>query len=183
VNPEGERALDDMLADSVRADLRSARAGATVSRTYTVFHRTLEQPIGHLIEAMGGAAVAHWTSPAGRVECFANIEAFHQTYPAYTLAFGRTSDSARLRSLLLGGTQGLALTPLEMAIVQMVAQGRTNNEIAHQLDRAESTIKNRVSVLFQKFAVIDRTQLALKARDLRLLPGYDSDESELSRAA
>ena len=55
------------------------------------------------------------------------------------------------------------LTDTEIRILQHVAAGMSNKEIASRLSLAESTVKNRLSVLFEKIGVLDRTQAAIYA--------------------
>ncbi len=55
------------------------------------------------------------------------------------------------------------LTETEVKILQHVAAGMSNKEIAACLSLAESTVKNRLSVLFEKIGVLDRTQAAIFA--------------------
>lgn len=55
------------------------------------------------------------------------------------------------------------LSDREVALLQLVATGLSNKEIAEELGLAESTIKNRLSILFQKLDVKDRTQAAIYA--------------------
>lgn len=58
------------------------------------------------------------------------------------------------------------LTPLterEQDILRLVAQGHENQEIADQLHLSEKTIRNRLSVVFEKLHVNNRTQAALYA--------------------
>jgi DNA-binding NarL/FixJ family response regulator len=55
------------------------------------------------------------------------------------------------------------LTETEVKILQHVAAGMSNKEIANKLSLAESTVKNRLSVLFEKIGVLDRTQAAIYA--------------------
>jgi DNA-binding NarL/FixJ family response regulator len=66
---------------------------------------------------------------------------------------------------------GLAdpLTDREREILTLVAQGLTNRAIAQRLFLAEGTIKNYVTNILQKIGVRDRTQAALRARELGLL--------------
>lgn len=61
------------------------------------------------------------------------------------------------------------LSEREQEIVQALAQGLTNREIALRLNLAEGTIKNYVTTILQKLGVRDRTQAALRARELGLL--------------
>jgi len=67
--------------------------------------------------------------------------------------------------------QGLAepLSERESEILQLVAQGLTNREIANRLSLAQGTVKNYVTTILQKLGARDRTQAALRARELGLL--------------
>lgn len=61
------------------------------------------------------------------------------------------------------GVNVAGLTDRELALLQLVANGLSNKEIADELGLAESTVKNRLSILFQKLDVKDRTQAAIYA--------------------
>ncbi|MER6290239.1 response regulator transcription factor [Streptomyces sviceus] len=61
------------------------------------------------------------------------------------------------------------LSPREIDILRLVARGRTNREIAAQLYLSEGTVKNHVSRILSRLSLRDRTQAALRARDLGLL--------------
>jgi DNA-binding NarL/FixJ family response regulator len=57
-------------------------------------------------------------------------------------------------------------TPLsarEMEILQHIARGRSNKEIAHDLGISRQTVKNHMTNILRKLAVNDRTQAALYA--------------------
>ncbi|MGW7208556.1 response regulator [Streptomyces sp. NPDC054837] len=66
-------------------------------------------------------------------------------------------------------TTAPALSPREIDILRLVARGRTNREIAAQLYLSEGTVKNHISRILSRLALRDRTQAALRARDLGLL--------------
>ena len=51
----------------------------------------------------------------------------------------------------------------------MLADGRSNREIAAALFLAEGTVKNLVTSVLAKLDVRDRTQAALRARDLGIV--------------
>ncbi len=53
------------------------------------------------------------------------------------------------------------LTPREKDILELVAQGLSNREIAHQLFITEGTVRNALSIILEKLKVRDRTQLAI----------------------
>src|SRR5699024_7204949 len=55
------------------------------------------------------------------------------------------------------------LTDRELAIVQLVGEGRTNREIASTLYLSIGTVKNYISTVLQKLDCRDRTQLAILA--------------------
>jgi DNA-binding NarL/FixJ family response regulator len=61
------------------------------------------------------------------------------------------------------------LSEREIEILKLVSQGLTNKEIANKLFLAEGTVKNYVTSILQKIDARDRTQAALRARELGLL--------------
>lgn len=62
-----------------------------------------------------------------------------------------------------------ALTPREREILERIAGGRSNKEIAALLDLAENTVKNHVHVILEKLGVQDRTQAVTKAIERGIL--------------
>ena len=61
------------------------------------------------------------------------------------------------------------LSGRERAVLGLLARGLSNKEIAERLFLAEGTVKNHVSTILQKIDARDRTQAALKARELGFL--------------
>jgi DNA-binding NarL/FixJ family response regulator len=61
------------------------------------------------------------------------------------------------------------LSEREKEILHLLAQGLSNREIAIRLSLAQGTVKNYVTAILQKLGVRDRTQAALRARELGLL--------------
>lgn len=61
---------------------------------------------------------------------------------------------------------GENLSEREMEILKLVSRGLSNKEIGLRLSLTEGTVKNYVSAILQKLGVQDRTQAALKAREL-----------------
>lgn len=55
------------------------------------------------------------------------------------------------------------LTEREITVLRLVADGKTNKEIANSLDLSEKTVKNHVRNIFHKLQVYDRTQAAILA--------------------
>ena len=62
-----------------------------------------------------------------------------------------------------------SLTPRELDILRLLANGRTNTDIAAQLFLSEGTVRNYVSGIFTKLDVTDRTQAAIIALRHRLV--------------
>ena len=58
------------------------------------------------------------------------------------------------------------LSERELAILRLIAEGLPNKAIAQRLHLADGTVKNYVSSILSKLDVNDRTQAALRARDL-----------------
>jgi DNA-binding NarL/FixJ family response regulator len=61
------------------------------------------------------------------------------------------------------------LSDREREILTLVAQGLSNSEIAARLNLAAGTVKNYVTNILQKLDVRDRTQAAVRARELGLV--------------
>lgn len=55
------------------------------------------------------------------------------------------------------------LTYREVEVLQLVAQGLSNQEIAQKLFLSEKTVKNHLTNIFRKISVADRTQAVLYA--------------------
>jgi DNA-binding NarL/FixJ family response regulator len=61
------------------------------------------------------------------------------------------------------------LSEREIEILALLAHGLSNREIAERLCLAQGTVKNYVTTILQKLGARDRTQAALRARELGLI--------------
>ena len=61
------------------------------------------------------------------------------------------------------GSLMVPLSPREMEILQQIAQGKSNKEIAYELGISRQTVKNHMTNILRKLAVNDRTQAAIYA--------------------
>ena len=62
-----------------------------------------------------------------------------------------------------GEAQVEEITNRELEVIRLVAQGRSNFEIAQELVISEKTVKTHVSNILAKLNLSDRTQLAIYA--------------------
>lgn len=60
------------------------------------------------------------------------------------------------------------LSPRELEVLQGLTQGKTNKEIARDLDIREPTVKLHMKTLYRKIGVSNRTQAAIIAKDAGL---------------
>jgi DNA-binding NarL/FixJ family response regulator len=77
---------------------------------------------------------------------------------------------AALRRLSTREAENEHLTEREREILELVAGGLENRAIAARLHLSEKTVGNRLSEIFQKLGVTNRTQAALIARERGLVP-------------
>jgi DNA-binding NarL/FixJ family response regulator len=62
-----------------------------------------------------------------------------------------------------------ALTERELDVLRLLADGLSNREIGNKLSLTEGTVKNYVTNVLQKIGARDRTQAALRGRELGLV--------------
>lgn len=64
----------------------------------------------------------------------------------------------------------LGITSREQQVLDLLAAGKSNKEIAAKLGISPNTVKTQVASLYQKLEVQRRTQAVQKARELALIP-------------
>ena len=82
------------------------------------------------------------------------------------LEFGRKGRSPSSSSRTI---QQDELSPREIEILRLLAEGASNRKIAEKLVLAEGTVKNHVSNILSKLHIENRTQAAHLARERKLL--------------
>jgi DNA-binding CsgD family transcriptional regulator len=65
--------------------------------------------------------------------------------------------------------ESLGISAREREVLELLAAGRSNKEIARHLDVSPNTVKTHVGKLFEKLAVRRRTQAISRARELGIL--------------
>jgi DNA-binding NarL/FixJ family response regulator len=109
-------------------------------------------PVGTLVEAIQAAARGEsFLQPSIAAKVVAEFNRLRRPEPA---------AQPRLIELL---------SARECEVLRQLARGKSNKEIAVALDLAEGTVKNHMSNILGKLQVMDRTQAALRARELGLI--------------
>lgn len=86
--------------------------------------------------------------------------------PAFAQCFGEIRDFLAIHD---GAQQSVtcfpSLTPRERALLELLAHGLDNWQIAAHLNLSEKTVRNKVSAVFDKLEVATRAQAIVRARD------------------
>jgi DNA-binding NarL/FixJ family response regulator len=127
----------------------------------------------HLFEAIRAGARAYLLKDADAEELVDVIERVHRGEaaldPTVTL---RVFDEFRRMSAEQEVDQ---LTEREREILQLLAEGHDNRTIGQRLHLSEKTVGNRLSEIFQKLGVTNRTQAALVAVQRGLIAAPRTD--------
>ncbi|MDQ6643329.1 MAG: response regulator transcription factor [Chloroflexota bacterium] len=67
------------------------------------------------------------------------------------------------------------LSERELDVLQLIAEGRSNKEIARSLYVSLGTVKTHLKHIYSKLEVHTRTQAIARARDLRILSSGPKD--------
>lgn len=70
-------------------------------------------------------------------------------------------------------TRFAALSPRQRQVLELIARGRDNAQIAAALGLSEKTVRNQVSAIFDRLAVANRAQAIVRAREAGLGTGDD----------
>jgi DNA-binding NarL/FixJ family response regulator len=63
------------------------------------------------------------------------------------------------------------LTPRELEVLELIAAGDKNSQIAEELVISDKTVRNHITNIFSKLQVADRAQAIIKAREAGLTDG------------
>ena len=69
-----------------------------------------------------------------------------------------------------GQVASLGITPRELEILELIAEGLSNREIAERVHVSENTVKTHSSRVFDKLGARRRTQAVQLGKALRLIP-------------
>lgn len=118
-----------------------------------------------VLDAISSGAVAYLLKDAAEADILASIRGETRLSPSVAAkVLGAVRRTHTIEENTVGGDDSEeALTNREGAILRLVAIGRSNKEIANELNLAEGTVKNYVSRIMDKLNVRSRTELAVKA--------------------
>lgn len=126
-----------------------------------IFDALRSGAVGYLLKDVGSAQLVEAIRAAARGESILEPSVAAKVIAEFT----------RVSSMLPSAQMERLAEPLserELEILGLIARGASNKEIAKQLFITEGTVKNHVTHILGKLGVRDRTQAALKARELGL---------------
>ena len=174
---EAVRLAIELAPDLVLMDLRMPKldgAAATArildaAPATKVLILTTYETDDHILGAIEAGASGYLLKAAPQDEILAGVR---------SVVAGETvlapSIAAKLVSRVRAGAASAAsaspaLSPRELEVLRLVADGRSNPEIARMLFIGEATVKTHLLHVFEKLEVSDRTRAVTRAMELGLL--------------
>jgi DNA-binding NarL/FixJ family response regulator len=132
---------------------------------FKVIVLTIHQDREYLIKTIQMGAegyVLKDAEPAVLVEAIRNVNS-GQSYIQPNMTMELVKEFNRVTLQEKDKSEEGSLTSREIEVLELIAEGMINKEIAKQLYISEKTVKNHVSNIFKKLNVSDRTQAAIYA--------------------
>ena len=110
-------------------------------------------------------------APSEKLAEAIRVAARGETFLQPSVAAKVVAEFARLTRKTIEHSSSFSepLSEREVEILRLIAHGSSNREIADTLFLAEGTVKNHVTNILGKLGVRDRTQAAIKAKDIGLV--------------
>ncbi|WP_413602288.1 response regulator transcription factor [Curtobacterium sp. Curtsp57] len=173
---DGESAVSTVLAerpDVVLMDLRmpgidgdAATAQIlAVEPGIRVLILTTYESDDQILAAIEAGATGYLLKAAPESEILAGVRA---TARGET-ALAPSAAAALVRRATGAVPTGPSLTPRELDVLRLVAQGQSNPAIGRTLFLSETTVKTHLGHVFEKLGVGDRTRAVTRAMELRIL--------------
>lgn len=168
---------DIVLLDIQMPELDGVAVAREIAQHYPdvkIVMLTMYRQDQHLLDAIKAGARAYLLKDADAAELIDVIERVARGEAALDPSLtGRVFDA--FRRLSSADERGEQLTEREREILELVAAGHDNRTVAARLHLSEKTIGNRLSEIFAKLGVTNRTQAALVAVQRGLIPPVRHD--------
>lgn len=171
-----ERTLPDLvLCDINLPDMDGLELARHLRRLYPqirVIMVTLHMDEERILSALRAGAAAFLTKDVAATELLSTIRRVARgEYPINDRVLDYPGVASRLLDQFRGLSEAAAaeveifspLTPRELGVLEAVARGQSNKEIARALTISDQTVKNHMSSILRKLAVNDRTQAVISA--------------------
>jgi DNA-binding NarL/FixJ family response regulator len=168
---EAVRQTQAMRADVVLMDLRMPEMGGVEAITLLrrrspdthILVLTTYDTDTEVLSALGAGATGYLLKDAPREELIRAVKAAHR---------GESTLSPAVAGRLVGRVRGSetgALSPRELEIIKIIADGANNREAAAKLFVSEATVKTHLLHIFEKLGVRDRAAAVAEAYRRRLI--------------
>jgi len=134
----------------------------TFNDNESVFDALRAGAVGYLLKDVGSAQLAESIRATSRGESILDP----------SVAAKVVAEFSRVSSMVPSTSSEVLPEPLserEIELLSLLASGSSNKEIAETLFITEGTVKNHVTHILGKLGVRDRTQAALRAKELGLI--------------
>jgi len=121
----------------------------------------------YLAEAIEAGAVGYLLKDVKREELVKAIRAVHQGRSPLNLSLSR--DLLAELAAPVESKQQAYLSERELAVLRMIADGVTTEEIADQLFLSQASVKRSVHIIFEKLGVRNRSEAVSEAYKRRLI--------------
>jgi len=168
---EAVRQTQALRADVVLMDLRMPEMGGveaikllrTRSPETHILVLTTYDTDAEVLSALEAGATGYLLKDAPREDLIRAVKAAHRGESALSPAVAsRLVDRVR-------GSEAGALSPRELEIIKLIADGANNREAAAKLFISEATIKTHLIHIFEKLGVRDRAAAVAEAYRRRLI--------------
>jgi DNA-binding NarL/FixJ family response regulator len=134
----------------------------TFNDNETIFDALRAGAVGYLLKDVGSAQLADSVRATVRGESILDP----------SVAAKVVAEFSRVSSLVGGTNSEVLPDPLsdrEIELLGLIASGLSNKEIAEALFITEGTVKNHITHILGKLGARDRTQAALRAKEIGLI--------------